>query len=157
MTTRRVALITGGSRGIGLGIARALAAEGCDLAINGVREESAVAPILEELRTAGVEVLYIPADISQNEARTALVNAVRNRFGRLNVLVNNAGVAPSIRADILEASEESFERLVGINLRGPYFLTQNVARWMIEQKHAESSFSGCIVNITSISSTVASP
>lgn len=157
MTTKRVALITGGSRGIGLGIARALAAEGCDLAINGVREESAVTPVLEELRAAEVEVLYVQADISRSEARTALVDAVRSRFGRLHVLVNNAGVAPRVRADILEASEESFERLIGINLRGPYFLTQSVAKWMIEQKRTEPTFSGCIVNITSISSTMASP
>jgi NAD(P)-dependent dehydrogenase (short-subunit alcohol dehydrogenase family) len=84
------------------------------------------------------------------------VQAVRERFGRLNVLVNNAGVAPQVRADILEAGEESFERLIRINLQAPYFLTQAVARWMIVQKQADPDFSACIVFITSISATVAS-
>jgi 3-oxoacyl-[acyl-carrier protein] reductase len=156
METRRVALITGGSRGIGLGIARALAYEGYHLGINGVRHESAIIPVLEELKKQGVDVLYIQADISRSDDRERLVDSVRNHFGQLNVLVNNAGVAPSVRADILEASEESFERLIGINLRGPYFLTQKIARWMIEQVRTIPHFSGCIVNITSISSTVAS-
>jgi NAD(P)-dependent dehydrogenase (short-subunit alcohol dehydrogenase family) len=86
-----------------------------------------------------------------------MLDAIRERFGRLNVLVNNAGVAPKVRADILEASEESFDRLIGINLKGPYFLTQAVANWMVEQKQADAEFGGCIINISSISATVASP
>jgi NAD(P)-dependent dehydrogenase (short-subunit alcohol dehydrogenase family) len=72
------------------------------------------------------------------------------------VLVNNAGVAPSVRADVLEADEESFDRLIQINLKGPYFLTQAVAKWMIDQRKAESAFRGCIVNVSSVSATVAS-
>jgi 3-oxoacyl-[acyl-carrier protein] reductase len=151
-----VALITGGSRGIGLGIAQSLANEGFDLAINGIREEAEVQPVLEQLRETGGEAFYIRGDISIPGYRSNIVKAVRNRFGRLNVLVNNAGVAPESRADILDATEESFERLIRINLQGPYFLTQLAARWMIDQKEANTEFNGCIVNITSISSTVAS-
>lgn len=159
MTTsqrRGVALVTGGSRGIGLGIARCLANEGYSLAICGRREESAARGPLSELESRGTEVLYCQADIGRREDRQRLVAAVRERFGRLDVLVNNAGMAPRVRADILEASEESFEELVRVNLQGPYFLTQAVARWMIEQKHADPAFRGCIVNISSISATVAS-
>jgi 3-oxoacyl-[acyl-carrier protein] reductase len=81
---------------------------------------------------------------------------VRKKFGRLDVLVNNAGVAPTVRADILEASEESFDRLISINLKGPYFLTQLAARWMVDQRQADAAFQGVIVNISSVSATEAS-
>jgi len=121
-----------------------------------VRPAEAVRAVLEGLCQSGPPVEYFQADISQPEQRQQLVQAVRERFGRLNVLVNNAGVAPQVRADILEAGEESFERLIRINLQAPYFLTQAVARWMIEQKQADPDFSACIVFITSISATVAS-
>jgi NAD(P)-dependent dehydrogenase (short-subunit alcohol dehydrogenase family) len=155
VSDRRVALVTGGTRGIGLGIARALAREGCDLALCGRRPKAEVAGILRELEDAGAQVLYRPADIGRREDRQRLLGAVRERFGRLHVLVNNAGMAPRVRADILEASEESFEEVMRTNLQGPYFLTQAVARWMIEQKRADEGFY-CIVNISSISATVAS-
>lgn len=151
-----VALITGGTRGIGLGIARCLAQEGYALALNGVRAPEAVGDVLQPLRELGTPAEYFQADISRPEERRRLVEAVRERFGRLNVLVNNAGVAPQVRADILEASEESFERLMRINLQAPYFLTQAVARWMIEQKQQDAGFPASIVFITSISATVAS-
>jgi 3-oxoacyl-[acyl-carrier protein] reductase len=154
---KKVALITGGSRGIGLGVARCLAAEGCDLAVCGVREETAVEESLAELRALGAEVLYCQADVSDAAARAEMIGQIQKRFGRLNVLINNAGVAPSVRADITEATEESFERLMRINLQGPYFLTQAVANWMIAQRQADASFTGCIVNVGSISATVASP
>jgi NAD(P)-dependent dehydrogenase (short-subunit alcohol dehydrogenase family) len=153
----RVALITGGSRGIGLGIARSLAAEGYDLAVCGLRTEEQVADVLRQLGEGGGQVLYFRADISDRRARTDLISATKERFGRLNLLVNNAGVAPRIRADILQATEESYDRVMGINLRGPYFLTQAVANWMIEQKTRDPAYVGQIVNITSISATTASP
>ena len=153
----RVALITGGGRGIGLGIARALAGAGIHLAIGGVRPEEQVEETLDELRAFGVDVLYCRGDVSDAQARVHVLAAIRDRFGQLNVLVNNAGVAPNVRADILEASEASYERVMRINLQGPYFLTQAVARWMIEQRQADPGFSACIVTISSISATVASP
>jgi NAD(P)-dependent dehydrogenase (short-subunit alcohol dehydrogenase family) len=152
----KVALVTGGSRGIGLGVAQALAKDGFDLGICGVRDETAAAEAVESLRALGRKVLYVQADVSIRADRERLVAEMKRHFGRLNVLVNNAGVAPSVRADILEASEESFERLISINLQGPYFLTQAVANWMIEQKQASPAFTGCIINISSISATVAS-
>jgi 3-oxoacyl-[acyl-carrier protein] reductase len=153
----KVALITGGGRGIGLGIARALAAEGCDIAVCGVRTAERVTGAVDELRALGADVLYVRADVSDAQARSRLLAEVRAHYGRLNVLVNNAGVAPSVRADILEATEESFERVMRINLQGPYFLTQAAANWMIEQRQQDGQFEGCIVNVSSISATVASP
>ncbi len=154
---RKVALITGGARGIGLGIARCLAIEGCDVAVCGTRAREAVADALDELCALGADVLYCRADVADREARGAMLADIQAHFGRLNVLINNAGVAPSMRADILEATEESFERVMRINLQGPYFLTQAVANWMIEQRQRDAGFEGCIVNVSSISATVASP
>jgi 3-oxoacyl-[acyl-carrier protein] reductase len=142
-------LVTGGSRGIGLGIARCLAKDGCDLVINGVRPESDVLPVLMELQDLGAQTLYCQADVGNTEDRAKLVETVKDQMGRLDVLVNNAGVAPKVRTDVLHATEESFERLVKINMQGPHFLTQLVAHWMIEQRNADPDFSGCIINITS--------
>ncbi|MAT69738.1 MAG: 3-ketoacyl-ACP reductase [Planctomycetaceae bacterium] len=153
---KRVALVTGGSRGIGLGIAHELAASGFDLAINGRRPESDVSAALDELRTAGADVFYAAADIASLADHQRLVGAIRERFGRLDVLVNNAGIAPDVRADMLEAAADSFDKLVSVNLRGPYFLTQRVANWMIEQRRADAAFRAAIVNVSSISATVAS-
>ena len=152
----KVALVTGGSRGIGLGIAEALAKEGFDLAINGVREEAAVTGILASLRAFGGKVIYCQGDIGNTDHRSGIIEKIRKEFGRLNVLVNNAGVAPKERKDILEASEESFEYVLKTNLQGPYFLTQAVANWMVDQKRNDKTFTGCIINVSSISSTIAS-
>jgi NAD(P)-dependent dehydrogenase (short-subunit alcohol dehydrogenase family) len=155
-TFKRVALVTGGSRGIGLGVARSLAESGFDLAINGVRDEAQVVDVLDSLRQLGAEVHYCRGDVGASVDRQSIVDSVRVRFGRLHVLINNAGVAPLVRADILDTAEESYDRVMGINLKGPYFLTQLAARWMIEQQRADAAFRGAIVNITSVSATEAS-
>jgi 3-oxoacyl-[acyl-carrier protein] reductase len=156
MKPRRVALVTGGSRGIGLGISRSLAQEGFDLAVAGRREESAVGPVLEEVRALGARVVYVQTDVAQAADRERLVAAVREAYGQLHVLVNNAGIAPTVRKDILEATEESFDLLLQTNLKGPYFLTQAVARWLVEERRADPQHAACVVNVTSISATVAS-
>jgi len=152
---KRVALITGGSRGIGFGIAKHLAQNGFDLAVNGVREEKAVAEVLRELRNTGSDVLYCQGDVASTGDRRKIIEQVKKHFGKLHVLVNNAGVAPKERKDILETSEESFDRLIATNLKSTYFLSQHVANWMIEQKKADTSFTSCIINISSVSATAA--
>ncbi|HXE55262.1 MAG TPA: 3-ketoacyl-ACP reductase [Tepidisphaeraceae bacterium] len=155
-SSRKVALVTGGSRGIGLGIARELARSGFALAINGRRHASEVADVLNELQVSGNEAMYVQANVAELGEHASMLRAIEDRFGRLDVLVNNAGVAPDVRADILDATPSSFDRLVNTNLRGPYFLTQATARRMIEQRSKDSGFRGCIVNVSSVSAAVAS-
>jgi NAD(P)-dependent dehydrogenase (short-subunit alcohol dehydrogenase family) len=160
-----VALITGASRGIGRGIALELAKAGHDLLINYASRAAAAEQTKSDCLAAAIRcgrtirVEPFQADVSRTGDRQALVDFARSAFGRLDLLVNNAGVAPEQRADILDATEESFDRLLGINVRGPYFLTQLVARWMIEQVKsggAETAFRPRIVTISSISAYTAS-
>jgi 3-oxoacyl-[acyl-carrier protein] reductase len=138
-----VALITGASRGIGRGIALELAALGFDLAVNYAGNLAAAqqtaAECLARARAQGksIRAELCQADISQGADRRKLIEFTKSCFGRLDLLVNNAGVAPLVRADLLEATEASFDRLININVKGPYFLTQLAARWMIEQTRAE--------------------
>lgn len=152
----KVALITGGSRGIGFGVAECLAKEGYDLAINGMRNESQVQDALKALKIHGINVVYCQGDISNQDSRKAIIDKVKSTLGRLNVLINNAGVAPKERNDILEATQESFDYVVNTNLKGTYFLTQLVANWMVEQKQSDESFEGSIITVSSVSATVAS-
>jgi 3-oxoacyl-[acyl-carrier protein] reductase len=147
---KKVALITGGSRGIGFGIATHLAKAGYDLAINGVRDERQVD--LSSLKNS----IYVRGDIGSSSDRQSIISKVRAHFGRLNLLVNNAGMAPRERRDILEATEESFDEVISTNLKGTYFLTQLAANWMIEQKRTNAQFDAMIINVSSISATVAS-
>lgn len=153
---KRVALITGGSRGIGFGIAERLAASGFDLAINGVRAESEVEETLKKLKECGNDVIYCRGDTSSPGERENIIAKVKEHYGQLHVLVNNAGIPPKERKDILEATEESFDEVISVNLKGSYFLTQKVANWMIDQKNNNKEFNGCIINISSISATVVS-
>lgn len=154
---KRVAIVTGGVRGIGLGVTRWLLKEGFSVAACGTKDTAAVAGPLEGLRAPGGDVCYFQANVASAGDRARLLDAVRERFGALHVLVNNAGIAPRVRADLLEATEASFDEVMGINLKGPYFLTQAAARWMVEQKKADASWRGCIVNVSSVSATFASP
>jgi NAD(P)-dependent dehydrogenase (short-subunit alcohol dehydrogenase family) len=134
-----VALITGASRGIGRGIALELARIGYDLVINYAGNESAArqtaADCVATAKDSGgnIRAEICQADIAAAADRQKLIAFTRQTFRRLDLLVNNAGVAPNVRADILEATEESFDRVIAINVKGPYFLTQLAARWMIEQ------------------------
>lgn len=153
---KQTALITGGSRGIGLGIAKELAKAGFNIAINGVRNKESVQSVLTELQSFGVEVIYARGDVSNKTDRDKILETVLSEFGQLNVLVNNAGVAPKERKDILEATEASFDYTLNINLKGPYFLTQLFANYMVEKKKQLPEFWGCIINVSSVSATVAS-
>ena len=160
-----VALITGASRGIGRGIALKLAKIGCDLVINFASNISAarqtavdcVAAARASGKTIRAEICQ--ADIGSGAERRKLIEFTKSTLGRLDLLVNNAGVAPEVRADILEATEESFDRLININTKGPYFLTQLAARWMIEQSRTgvpPTLFRPKIITISSVSAYTAS-
>tara|TARA_B100001093_G_scaffold135982_1_gene128496 strand:+ start:813 stop:1583 length:771 start_codon:yes stop_codon:yes gene_type:complete len=151
-----VALITGGSRGIGLGIAQALVKQGYRVAINGVRAADQVVEPLKQLNAEGGEAIYCQGNVGSANDRRKIMEEIKAKWGQLNLLVNNAGVAPKERKDILEADEQSFDWLMGINLKGPYFLTQQAANWMIEQKTKNSKDSFSIINISSVSATIAS-
>ena len=151
-----VALITGGSRGIGLGIAQALVKQGYRVAINGVRAADQVVEPLKQLNAEGGEAIYCQGNVGSADDRRKIMEDIKAKWGQLNLLVNNAGVAPKERKDILEADEKSFDWLMGINLKGPYFLTQQAANWMIEQKTKNLKDSFSIINISSVSATIAS-
>ncbi|TVR69935.1 MAG: 3-ketoacyl-ACP reductase [Marinilabiliales bacterium] len=153
----KTALVTGGTRGIGLAIANGLADKGYDVAVNGVRDEDLVAGILDKIRAIGVRVLYCRGDVGTPEGRMSVVDKLKREFGAVNLLVNNAGVAPLDRMDALTVTEESYERVMRINLKGPFFLTRDVAGMMVEKRGTDSSFSGMVINIGSISATVVSP
>ena len=164
MAERPVAIVTGASRGIGKGIARELASLGFDLVINffdftsdGKCDQSRALQTQKEIKKLDVQCEILRGDVNSAPDRTKLVDLAKSKFGRCDMLVNNAGVAPLKRADILEATEESFDRVMGINLKGPYFLTQKVANWMLEQKKKYPQRPFRIVNISSISAYTSSP
>jgi 3-oxoacyl-[acyl-carrier protein] reductase len=159
MSSKPVSLVTGAGRGIGRGIALELAKLGHTVIINYAGNASAADECLRQVREAGGDGITIKADISSSVDRELLVQSAIGNYSHIDLLVNNAGVAPQMRADLLEASEESFDRLIGINLKGPYFLTQLVAKRMIErvQSGAVSSFGPPrIVTISSVSAYAAS-
>lgn len=152
----RTALVTGASRGIGRGIALELARAGGRVAINYAGNAEAAAESLAAVRAAGGDGFTVQGDVAVAADRERMVAETVERFGRIDLLVNNAGVAPKVRADLLEAGEESFDRLYAINLKGPFFLSQLVARQMLRQDRDSEGFRGRMVNITSISVYTAS-
>ena len=161
--TAPAALITGASRGIGRGIAVELARERWSVAINYARDQEAARECrrlceqaASEPSNASFEI--VQADVSRPDDRARLLDSVLERFGWVDLLVNNAGVAPAVRADLLEASEESFDRVIATNLKGPYFLTQRVAQFWVSraQEFQASSRKPKIVNISSVSAYAAS-
>jgi len=153
----QVALITGSRRGIGLGIATALSEAGFNIVLNGVSPPESAASTVESIRAKGPRCEYVQADVSQRDDRSRLISYIKEDFSRLDVLVNNAGTVPQPRADILSAPEESFDLAIDINLKGPYFLTRDIANWMIEQKKEDPARRPKIVNVSSINAFTASP
>ena len=154
--SKRVAFVTGGSRGIGFGIAKQLASSGFNIIINGMREEDQISEPLHSLRGLGAKVLYCRGDIGCPEARESMLAKIKKEFGCLHVLVNNAGVAPKQRKDVLETEEEGYDFVLNTNLKGAFFLTQAASKWMIEQREKDEDYQACIVNVSSISATVVS-
>jgi len=164
MGAKPAAIVTGASRGIGKAIALELALQGYDLVIShfdftaeGKPDESRGLEAQKEIADLGGGCHALRADVSRREDRIKLVESAKDSFGRCDMLVNNAGIAPTKRVDLLEATEESFDRVIGVNLKGAYFLSQLVAKWMIEQSQEHNDRSMRIVNIGSISSYTSSP
>ncbi|MBI4560235.1 MAG: 3-ketoacyl-ACP reductase [Candidatus Hydrogenedentes bacterium] len=159
---KAIALVTGASRGIGRGIALCLAEHGYDIAAVATsadpnNPEKGLYEVKARVEERGQRCLPIAGDISQRADHAKIIQAALDEYGSVDVLVNNAGVAPKQRLDILETTEESYDRVLGINLRGPFFLTQAVANQMIKQAQAGVRFRPVIVFITSISADTASP
>jgi len=158
MSERPVAIVTGASRGIGRAVAMELAGLDFDVVVNHVRASSERVDLTQtRIESFGVRCLTVQADVGNADDRITLVEKAKVAFGRCDLLVNNAGVAPVKRMSVLETTEESFDRVMNINLKGPFFLSQLVAKWMLEQKvrHSERPFR--IVNISSISAWASSP
>ncbi len=155
MIKQKVALVTGGSRGIGRAICLELANAGYAVLVNFNENLGAAEEIRQKIEEIGTPVEICQADVTARSHRDLLVQFTMERFGRIDLLINNAGVAPKVRKDILETEEESYDTVLNANLRAPYFLTQCVAREMIGLIHAKSMDSGAIVNISSLRSYTA--
>ncbi|AOF90601.1 3-ketoacyl-ACP reductase [Sinorhizobium sp. RAC02] len=158
MTTpaRPVAIVTGGRRGIGLGIAKALATEGFDIAITGIGDsDAATDTMLAEFATAGSRAIYLKADLADLSGHAATVAAIEDKLGAIGCLVNNAGIASVIRGDFLDLTPENFDTIVATNLRGTVFFTQAVLKAMLHSKQAAGPRT--IINITSVSAGLTSP
>lgn len=153
--TKKVALITGASRGIGFAIARRLGLDGFCLALVATSDIEKNRDNLEILTKDKSEWIYIQSDISSSLGRDHIINLTLEKYGRIDVLVNNAGVAPKNRTDLLEMTEESFDRVISINTKGNMFLTQKVAKVMIKQDKLFKK-TGTIINISSCSAEVSS-
>lgn len=155
MTKRRpVAVVTGGRKGIGLGIARALARSGFDLAITGTEAE-APDGVLDDLGREGAGVVYRQADLADLAGHAATVSAIEAEVGNIDCLVNNAGIGAVVRGDFLDLRPENFDRIIDVNLRGTVFFTQAVVRAMLAAKHVSAPRT--VINITSVSAGISSP
>lgn len=152
---KKTAIVTGSSRGIGFAIARQLGLDGCNIVMVATGSQAKNQTALDTLEQLGISCVYVQADISDHDDRQRIVDTALQAFDRIDILVNNAGVAPLKRADLLEMTEESFDRVIGINTKGNMFLTQIAARQMIRQEPLEGR-KGVIVNVSSCSSVVSS-
>ena len=153
---KKTAIVTGGSRGIGLAIVKRLLHDGYQVLMTASGSSEKYTNTLKSLEDAGTPVVYTQADVSKAQDRVGILQACLDAFGRVDLLVNNAGVAPLERKDILEMSEESFDRVIGINTKGMLFLSQLVAKAMLKQEIIFTK-RGTIINITSCSAVVSSP
>lgn len=156
---QRTVIVTGASRGIGRGIAVTLASLGCRIAINYHSKTEAAEAAVGEVRDAGGEAIAVQADIGNAADRRRLVDETVASFGPIDLLVNNAGIAPRVRTDMLEMTEQSYDRVMATNVKGPFILTQLMAKHMIAQQHNGgfgNRISPAIINVTSISANTAS-
>jgi len=121
-----------------------------------MRQENLVTEVLQELKDLGAEVIYCQGDISSASDRTKIIETALSKFQKIHVLINNAGVAPKKRSDLLDVTEESYDYVLTTNLKGPFFLTQKLASHMVDCKSADADFKACVINISSVSASMAS-
>lgn len=152
---RKTAIVTGGSRGIGAAVALRLGRDGMNVVVAASSPQERNQAFLNQLQEEGIPCLYVRTDIANHDDRLRLVKETVDAFGRIHVLVNNAGVAPQVRADLLNMTEESFDRVIGVNTKSNMFLTQAVAKQMMQQP-MEGKKRGTIINISSCSAEVSS-
>lgn len=152
---KKTAIVTGGSRGIGFAVARQLGKDGYSVVILDVQREEDYKSNFSILQEEKIDYLYLQGDICRKEDRERAVSQCLERFGAIHVLVNNAGIAPKVRADLLEMTEESFDRVIGVNTKGNLFFTQLVAKQMLRQEMCGKK-RGTIINISSCSAEVSS-
>jgi len=158
MIKEKVAVVTGAARGIGHGIAKKLADDGCAIAIFDILNFDDVKDNIDEIKEKNIPVLYFQGDLTNNQDRNQFVTKIMEEYGRVDFLINNAGVAPKSRKDILETTEESYDFVMDINLKGTFFFTQKIANIMIEEKeNNDLDIEAKIVNIASTSSYTSSP
>jgi 3-oxoacyl-[acyl-carrier protein] reductase len=155
ISVRPVAVVTGGRRGIGRAVAQCLAEDGFDVAITD-REDAGTESVLQALRAHGAKAIFVRSDVADLAGHAAAIETVLDALGGIDCLVNNAGIASPIRGDMLDLLPENFDRVIGVNLRGPLFFTLAVARWMLAHPPAEGRFRS-IVNVSSVSASLASP
>jgi NAD(P)-dependent dehydrogenase (short-subunit alcohol dehydrogenase family) len=156
MIAQKVALVTGASRGIGNAIAERLSQEGYAIAAVSTSDAAGVEENLDRIRRHNQPFIYIRNSIATGAEREEILNKCLAAFGRLDVLVNNAGVAPKARLDLLDLTEESMDHVLGINLKGTFFLTQLAARQMVKELEDGHEIRPIIINISSISAYTAS-
>ncbi|NLM09953.1 MAG: 3-ketoacyl-ACP reductase [Clostridiaceae bacterium] len=152
---KKTAIVTGGSRGIGLGIVKQLGKDGFAVVITAASPEERHRATLEELTKNNIEYLYVQGNIADHNDRMKCVDRAIEKYGRIDVLVNNAGVAPKERNDILNMTEESYDYVMNTNTKGTMFMTQYAANKMIQQEPIDG-IRGIIVNVSSISAEVSS-
>ena len=158
---KKIVTVTGASRGIGRGISLLLAENNCIIIAAGIKNNGEVSEYIKELTDRSPESIYIKTDISKDSECDNLISEVEKRFGGIDYHINNAGVAPSVRMDILETTRESFDRLLDINLKGTFFLTQKIAKSMIKNIVGDGvpdvpQTPKAIINISSISAYTSS-
>lgn len=154
---QKVVAVTGSRRGIGLAVAEDLAKLGYRVLMTGVTEEQETEGLISNLKSSGVDVCYIKCDISSSKDRLHFFNHIKERYGRLDLLVNNAGTAPKKRLDLLETTEENYDFVLDTNLKGTFFMCQSAANTMIDYKNLGlDNYTPRIINVASISSYTSS-
>ena len=157
MSDRKISIVTGSSRGIGRGIALSLAEHGWGIVVNYRSNRAAAEEVKKRVESVGGEVLLVQADMASQDDLDELVETTLAKYGRIDLLVNNAGVGPRQRVDMLQVGETSYNEVMDINLKGPFFLTQRVANVMIALLEKDLIQAPNIINISSISAYTSSP